>query len=228
MDNYEVHPVFKTDSAAHKGIISSLDIQNQSELLASGGTDGHILIRNLQTGTDTESRGSSQTTVDSLCFTSPTTLLSSQSGYAYLWDLKIPDRTPAMTFKPKSTRNCKLWSLDKHPSQSYRMAATDNRGSVSVWDARNPALTLSATKHAGNVWRLAFLPFAPTVITTCGEDGKIITLEEKLSQLRTETWSENPEGLNDFGFLGNTLIATTESESFLFLYDFMGTLEANF
>jgi len=158
MDDYQIEAVFS--QPAHKGVVCCMDIQNQSELLASGGEDGNILLRPLQTGIDTETKGSSKSTVDSLCFTSPTTLLSSQSGQAYLWDLR-KNNTPALSFKPlhssKSNRGCKLWSIDKHPSQSHRIAAGDNLGTISVWDTRNPSYTLSSTEHFGNVWKNCIL-----------------------------------------------------------------------
>jgi len=76
--------------------------------------------------------------------------------------------------------------------------------------------------------KIAFLPPGPTVITSCGDDGNLISNEEKYSQLRSSIWAENSEGgLNDFAFFGSTIIATTENESFLFIYDFIDTIEAN-
>lgn len=135
--------------------------RNRDEIL-SGDSLGQLQVRFL-----------SLTIVDVQFFSPARTVCTSQQ-----WDRRQRSSLGPVVSMHSEQKQSVIHDIAVHPSHNYSVAATDDDGSLVMWDVRHPIFPQSITAvhrpEAPEVWQVGFNPTRPDHLFTAGEDGCLV------------------------------------------------------
>jgi WD40 repeat protein len=151
----------------------SLAISPDGELLAIGGEDGIVQMRQVATGQSVFTIQAHTAYVFALAFSpdGQTLVSGSLDGGIKFWDVKLG--SCQQTWQ-KGTP----WSLAFSPDGRFLAAGlADSQSSVQLWDCQTGECLKTFTEHTGQATRIAFAPLTvtnnKTILVTAGPDGLV-------------------------------------------------------
>eukprot|EP00035_Acanthoeca_spectabilis_P022659 m.445006 g.445006 ORF g.445006 m.445006 type:complete len:370 (-) comp19176_c0_seq1:45-1154(-) len=106
-------------------------------------------------------------------------ILSGDSlGQLQQWDRRQRSSLGPVVSMHSEQKQSVIHDIAVHPSHNYSVAATDDDGSLVMWDVRHPIFPQSITAvhrpEAPEVWQVGFNPTRPDHLFTAGEDGCLV------------------------------------------------------
>lgn len=92
-------------------------------------------------------------------------------GQMKLWDLRIADEKPLLTFM-LSGDQLGATCITQHPTQQHTVLVGGEDGSITVWDLRETSFAVPLAAHSGLVSEMVFHPDRPNHLFSCSSSGE--------------------------------------------------------
>ncbi|KAJ2743441.1 Nucleoporin Nup43 [Coemansia sp. BCRC 34301] len=163
---------FANGEPAVSTALAAQPVNSSDAEIASCGEDGRIAYVPLSRLDALQAYEVDSTVVTGVCWPTPAQVAAStRAGQIKMFDRRSSAEVSAVFLDPSSSYS--LECIASHPSQSFRLAAGTDTGTIMVWDIRNPKKPHSEVLnvHKSNVWKVQYHPADSSKIVSCSDDA---------------------------------------------------------